>query len=320
MLSEVKLVLGTMTMGDQVLGHDVGIMLEYFLSKGYTELDTAYVYNDGACERLLGSALASLEAGAFKLATKVNPKVTGKLDRDSVLDQFNQSLRCLGTDRVDKLYLHFPDPDTPVEYALEACAELHGQGRFSELGLSNFPAWLVAEVYHRCKQEGWMLPKVYQGLYNPLSRHAERELDQALDYYGMCFYAYNPLAGGILTNKYESGNRQVKAGRFTRRPNYLDRYWKESYFQASDQVRAKGLEYNIGIVEATYRWLAFHSMLKPGRGDAIIVGASRLEHLAENMKAMEGGPLPDALVAAFDQAWEECRPDAPEYFKFYRPE
>ena len=104
-----------------------------------------------------------------------------------------------------------------------------------------------------------MLPTIYQGLYNPLSRHAENELNRALDYYGLRFYAYNPLAGGLMTEKYE--DKILKKGRFTQRPNYLKRYWHNSYFEALSKIESSCDEYGISITEATFRWLSFHSML-----------------------------------------------------------
>ncbi len=64
--------------------------------------------------------------------------MTGRLDKYAVLTQLNTSLDRLGLDKVDTLYLHFPDPDTPVESALEGCAQLYDEGKFGELGLSNF--------------------------------------------------------------------------------------------------------------------------------------------------------------------------------------
>ncbi len=319
MKNSVKLVLGTMTFGEQIFGDDVGEMIEYFVSQGYSELDTAYVYNQGQCEILIGKSLTEIANPEIKVSTKVSPRITGKLDREAVLTQFNESLSCLRVDKVHTLYLHFPDWDTPLEYALEACALLYQAGKFTQLGLSNFPAWLVAEAHSICTAHGWMLPKVYQGVYNPLSRHAERELDRALDYYDMCFYAYNPLAGGMLTDKYSAADREIKSGRFVNRPNYQERYWKDSYFRSIDKIKQVCADHDINIVEATYRWLAFHSMLDGKRGDAIIVGASRLEHLQQNMAAVSFGELPQPVVDIYQQAWSECLPDAPEYFRFYTP-
>lgn len=315
----IKLVLGTMTFGEQIFGNNVKEMISCFLKQGYKELDTAYVYNNGECERLLGNALKDIDRESYEIASKANPRITGKLDKEAVLTQANESLERLGIEYMDTLYLHFPDPQTPVESALEACAQLYDEGKIKKLGLSNFPAWLVGEVYNICDRHGWILPKVYEGLYNPLGRFAERELNTALDYYGMCFYAYNPLAGGMLTNKYSSNDRVLKEGRFTNRPNYQQRYWKDSYFNASDHIKKACSKYDISIIEATYRWLANHSMLNADRGDAIIVGASRLSQLEQNMETLRHGELPGEIINAIEEAWEMCRVDAPEYFKYYVP-
>lgn len=316
MEESVKLILGTMTFGEQVFGEEAAAMVDYFLAQGYDELDTAYVYNEGECERIIGETLSAPGRGGVKLATKVNPRVTGRLDPASVASQFTQSLQRLGIDRADILYLHFPDPLTPLEDTLGACARLQAEGRFSELGLSNFPAWLVAEAYHLCLARGWKPPTVYQGLYNPISRHAESELDRALDHYGLRFYAYNPLAGGLLTDKYREGPSRLKPGRFLNRPGYQARYWKASFFEAADRLRGLAASFGTGLAQASYRWLAFHSMLKGDRQDGIIVGASSLAQLKANRAALAEGPLPPDLVQAFQEAWEGCRADAPAYFRY----
>lgn len=316
----MKLVLGTMTFGEQIFGSDIEQMISAFLKNGNIELDTAYVYNNGDCERLLGAALEKFHRTDYIIATKVNPRITGRLDKEAVVSQLNESLQRLRVEYVDILYLHFPDPNTPVISALEGCMQLHKEGKFKELGLSNFPAWMVSDVYHLCKKNGWVCPSVYQGLYNPLSRHAERELNMALTHYNMRFYAYNPLAGGMLTNKYSSNDRTIQAGRFTNRPNYQKRYWKDSYFEAVDKIKNVCKKYDLNIIEAVYRWLAWHSMLQPERGDGIIIGASRLEQLYQNMNTLRTDILPEEIVLAIDNAWNVSKCDAPEYFTFYKPE
>lgn len=316
-LKQVNLVLGTMTFGESVFGEDAELMIKAFTDYGYTELDTAYVYNEGQSELLIGSALKELGRKHVRISTKVNPRITGRLDGDAAYTQMNESLRRLGVDSIDTFYLHFPDPNTPIDSVLEACADLHQQGKFKELGLSNFPAWLVADVYHRCKSNSWVLPTVYEGIYNPLTRRAEAELNDALDYFGLRFYAYNPMAGGLLTGKYRNFSDAPSDGRFTHRPNYQKRYWKESFFRAVALIKDACEEENISMIEATYRWMAYHSMLNGGRGDAIIVGASKLEHLKQNMDTVKNGPLSAKLVKTFQSAWEICKADCPEYFRFY---
>lgn len=318
MNNAINLILGTMTFGEQLFEDDVVDIMKFYLESGYEEIDTAYVYNNGKCEELLGLCFDCLKPVNAKIATKVNPRITGRLDGDAVRMQFPESLKRMGIDKVDILYLHFPDKNTPIESALEVCNEFYKEGKFGELGLSNFPAWLVSYAYHVCKEHGWMLPSVYEGVYNPLSRNAERELNECLNAYGMRFNAYNPLAGGLLTNKYTNFDEEPVYGRFTNRPNYQGRYWKKSYFDGIHLVKQACEKEEIDIVIATYRWMAFHSMLSEKRGDGIIMGFSRFSQLQQNIKAIKQGPLPQSIVEAFHQAWEFCKSDAPEYFSYYK--
>ncbi|MBR1585438.1 MAG: aldo/keto reductase [Clostridia bacterium] len=317
-MRQISLVLGAMTFGESVFAPDVEAFLRAFLHAGYTELDTAYVYNEGRCETLLGDAIRAVGRDRVKIATKIHPRVTGRLDGAAARMQLNASLTRLGVSQVDTLYLHFPDPVTPVEDVLSACQELHEQGKFRELGLSNFPAWLMAEAWYICDKHGWVKPTVYEGMYNPLTRGAEAELNRALDHFGLRYYAYNPLAGGLLTGRYGRFEDTPDDGRFTHRPNYQNRYWKKSYFEAVDALREACGRHAIPLADAVYRWMAFHSMLSGDRGDAIIVGASKLSHLTQNLAALGAGPLPQDLVAAFDEAWARCRADSPAYFTFYQ--
>ena len=158
-MKNVNLVLGTMTFGESVFQPEVGQFVNAFLDAGYEELDTAYVYNEGTCERLLGEVLPTLDR-PYKIATKVNPRISGRLDGAAAYEQVNESLERMGLSGVDTVYLHFPDPATPVISVLEAMADLHDQGKFRELGLSNFPAWMVADVWHICDKHGWVKPTV----------------------------------------------------------------------------------------------------------------------------------------------------------------
>lgn len=317
MNNKIKLILGTMTFGEQLFDEDALQIMQYFLDCGYNELDTAYVYNEGLSEKIIGKYLPNLKAKYnVNIATKVNPRITGRLDEKSIKKQINESLKRLQINKVDTLYLHFPDKHTDIKETLRVCAELYYQNKFDKLGLSNFPAWLVAHVFHICKDENWVLPTIYEGLYNPLSRKAENELFDALRAFNMQFYAYNPLAGGLLTNKYTNFNQGPDIGRFTFRPGYLNRYWKETNFKARNYIKEKCTKYDIDIISATYRWLAFHSMLKTKNGDAIIIGISNINQLKENINALNAGNLPKEIVCAFEEAWEICKSDAPEYFRY----
>ena len=316
-MSEVNLILGTMTFGESVFQPDVGEFINTFLNAGYDELDTAYVYNEGNCERLLGEVLQDLNR-PFRVATKVNPRISGKLDADAAYKQVNESLERMKLHSVDTVFLHFPDPATPIESGLYAMATFQEWGKYKELGLSNFPAWMVADVWHICDRHGWVKPTVFEGVYNPLTRRAEAELNDCLNHFGMRFYAYNPMCGGLLTGRYGKFEDTPTDGRFTHRPNYQGRYWKKSYFDAVDVIKMAAEKNGITSIEATYRWLAYHSMLNAERGDAILIGASKLNHLKQNMDAVKAGSLPEEVAAAFDEAWQITKGDSPEYFTLYK--
>lgn len=309
----VKPVLGTMNFGPQVSLEDSSEMVNIFLSSGFDHIDTAYVYNNGDSEKFLGHALKA-NAIPPAIATKVNPRITGKLNRQSIEDQIFESLERLGVSSVDVLYLHFPDPNTPLHETLECCADLHKKGYFKELGLSNFPAWQVVHIWHICNSNGWPLPTVYQGLYNGLSRGVEPELLPALRELGMRFYAYNPLAGGILSGKY-TDIHNLQSGRFTHRPNYQGRYWKKEFFDALNLIEAACIKYEITIVEAAFRWLIDGSSLDGKLGDRIIIGASSNEQLRQNLSFFGKPVLEKEILQAFDDAWEISKYESPAYFR-----
>ena len=317
MKKTVNLILGTMTFGESVFRPDVDNFITTFLDSGYDELDTAYVYNDGNCERFLGEVLSDIKR-SFKIATKVNPRISGKLDAEAAYKQVNESLERMKLDSVDTVFLHFPDPATPVENVLGAMADLHDQRKYKELGLSNFPAWMVADVWNICDKHDWVKPTVFEGVYNPLTRRAEAELNDCINYYGLRFYAYNPMCGGLLTGRYTSFFDAPTEGRFTHRPNYQDRYWKKSFFDGVEVIKTAAEKHGITSTEATYRWLAYHSMLDGERGDAILIGASKLNHLISNMQTVKAGPLPKDVVEAFEQAWKITQGESPEYFTLYK--
>ncbi len=307
-----------MTFGSQVDIDEAGRMVEAFARWGGAEIDTAYVYNEGETERILGRILEGLPAGSLRVATKVNPRVTGKLDRASILDQCNKSLDRLRLESVDVLYLHFPDPETPLEVTLAACDELYQAGKIRELGLSNFPAWVVVHMWHLCDSHAWLRPTVYQGLYNAISRKLEPELVPALRRLGLRLYAYNPLAGGLLTGKHASYDAAPSEGRFSLRESYRKRYWKEPLMAAVADYAAACREADITPTAAALRWLAYRSRLDPAKGDAVIVGASSLVQLEENLRALSSDNIAEPVVKAIETAWERARPDSPEYFRTHR--
>ncbi|XP_051967372.1 aflatoxin B1 aldehyde reductase member 4-like [Xyrauchen texanus] len=313
--------LGSMAFGGRADPHLSAQMVQVFLERGHNELDTAYMYTDGQSETIIGG----LELPkTVRIATKANPWDGKTLKPESVHHQLETSLKRLCTQCVDLFYLHAPDHQNPIQDTLQACNELYKEGKFKELGLSNYASWEVAEIYCICKHNNWVLPTVYQGMYNATTRQVETELLPCLRYYGMRFFAYNPLAGGLLTGKYHYEDKEgvQPAGRFFGNNwagAYRDRYWKESHFKAIDVVH-KALEAAYGskkptLTSAAIRWMYHHSQLKGDLGDGVIIGMSTMDQLNENLTAAAEGPLKQEVVDAFKHAWDLVAHDCPNYFR-----
>ncbi len=310
-----NLLLGTITFGQQTDVDQAREMVCTALDAGIREIDSAYVYNEGTCEMILGEILKDIPRDRFRVATKVNPRITGKLDREAIVMQQTESLKRLNIEYSDVMYLHFPDPSTPIEETLEACNDLYEQGLFRELGLSNYHIDDVVKAAEICEEKYRMKPVVFEGVYNAMSRNVEDGLLAGIRKLGMRFTAYNPLAGGMLTGKYTSFEEKPEDGRFAVRASYQKRYWKKEFFDAAAVIREACEKEGIAMADAALRWLEFHSDLSEEAGDGIIIGASRPSQLAANLESIDRGVLPENVVSAFDRAWEVCRTVAPSYFR-----
>jgi hypothetical protein len=149
-----------------------------------------------------------------------------------------------------------------------------------------------------------------------MTRDIERELIPCLRNYGISFYAYNPLAGGLLTGKYQSIDDMPDSGRFAERNGYEERYWKKDYFDVLQQLTRTCGELGLTPTQAAMSWLVNHSLLDAEQGDGIILGATRIEHLTDNMAACDQLPLDQSILDIFDQGWEVIKPNC---FKYFRP-
>ena len=313
-MNSVKPVLGTMNFGPQVTTEESLKMVDSFLSSGFQEVDTAYVYNDGDSEKFLGKALQKVKPNDAIIATKVNPRVSGKLDKVSVEEQLLESLVRLQRTSVDILYLHFPDPTTPLSETLKCCSDLYNKGYFKELGLSNYSASQVSNVWNICNENGWILPTVYQGLYNALSRAVELELMPVLRDLDIRFYAYNPLAGGILSGKY-TDIQHITPGRFTHRPNYKGRYWRKEFFDALTVLNQACKNSGVTVLEASYRWLIECSHLDGTKGDGVLIGSSSVSQLHKNLSFFRNSDFDKSVFEVFELAWKISQEASPPYFR-----
>ncbi len=293
---------------DQLLGAFAGF--------GGEEVDTSRVYQNGNCEAVIGRVPSG---ASMRVGTKYHPSLDG-----GPAVQLEQSLQALQRDSVSIYYIHMPSTEIPLEDTLDEINRCHAAGQFEEFGLSNFPAWQVVEIAQYCKREGYVLPTVYQGVYNALNRTSEYELVPVLRNYGMRYYTHGSLASGFLTGKYQRGVDPVKGvDRFAqsrRIKQYQERYLhRDEMFDALDAIGAAADEAGITTLEAAVRWTQHHSAADGSLGDAILIGVSRLEQLEPVMAASRRGPLPSEVVEAFEEANEHVKMRSEYYLQYPYP-
>ena len=322
-----RIALGTMEMGKRMNFEESVAFLKKFQEYGLTELDAAYMYAGGAdaggsvgglTEEIMGKIDT---VHGSNVATKANPGAGKTLSPKSVRHQLETSMKKLNTECVDLFYLHWPCMDVSIEDTLDEVNNLYKEGKFQRFGLSNFISWQVAEVQQICIQNGYVRPTVYQGLYNCLSRMVEKELFPCLRKYGMSFYCFNPLAGGLLTGKYKRDDHPAEnkePGRYAGNQwgqFYRDQFWNDKYFDALDVIQNACQKEGVSLYSAALRWVTHHSALSSDNDDAIIVGASGISHLVSNLDALNEGPLPLSIVDAIEQGHELTKGHGPNYFR-----
>ncbi|ESA42723.1 hypothetical protein GE21DRAFT_8442 [Neurospora crassa] len=320
-----RVILGLMTFGtDPETGARVTTIPEFskvldlFQSRGYNEVDTARMYIGGKQEAFTREA--GWKDRGLTLATKViYPTNGGDNTRDKVLESADISLKELGTDCVDILYLHAADRKTPFAETLSAINDLHKAGKFVRFGISNFTSFEVAEIVMTCKYNNWVLPTIYQGMYNAITRSLETELVLACRRYGLDIVVYNPLAGGLFSGKIKSHDMVPESGRFSDVNKmgvmYRGRYFKESTFRALQVVEQAVEKAGLTMIETALRWMVHHSALKIKDGnDGVIIGVSSIDQLDSNLTDLEKGPLPEEVVKALDEAWKIAKVDTVNYW------
>jgi aryl-alcohol dehydrogenase-like predicted oxidoreductase len=211
-----RLCLGTMLMGEQTPAGEAHRMLDRYLDAGGNFLDTADTYGDGTSEETLAPWLAAHRDDVV-LATKVRFGVSDPggagLAPDRIARACDASLRRLGTDVIDLYQVHAPDPDVPLEATLEALDGLVRAGKVRALGVSNFPAWLLAWAVGLQDRHGWAPFVSLQPQYSLVERSIELELLPFCRAAGLGVLPWGPLGAGFLSGKYARGERPPEGSR-----------------------------------------------------------------------------------------------------------
>jgi aryl-alcohol dehydrogenase-like predicted oxidoreductase len=210
-----ELCLGTMTFGEDwgwgASPEESRKVYDTFLEAGGNFIDTANVYTNGTSERLLGEFMHG-QRERIVLATKytnaapgTDPNAAGN-QRKSMVQALEASLKRLKTDYIDLYWLHIWDQMTPIEEVMRAFDDLVRQGKILYAGVSDMPAWVVAQANTLADLRGWTPFVGLQVEYSLIERTTERELLPMAAGLGLGVTAWSPLARGVLTGK------QLEAG------------------------------------------------------------------------------------------------------------
>jgi 1-deoxyxylulose-5-phosphate synthase len=303
---------GTMTFGSQTDEDVARRMIALCFDAGINFIDTANIYNNGRSETIVGKLLKGRRDQVI-LATKVRGKMgdgpdESGLSRAAIHKAIDSSLQRLQTDYVDLYYLHQPDYSVPIEETLAAMDELVKAGKVRYPAISNYAAWQVAEIHCISQKNRFTRPFISQPMYNLLARAIEDEYLPFCKRYGVAVVPYNPLAGGLLTGKQSRAGKPIEGSRFDGNKMYLDRYWHDDDFAAVEEIKVIARDAQKTLVELALQWVLSNDQV-----DSLILGASRLEQLEENLKACAGQRLSSDVLERCDAVWSRLRGVTPKY-------
>lgn len=296
-------------------------MMKTAYDAGVNFFDNAEIYERGAAEEVMGKALEKLgwRRDSYLVSSKVywgvvkdpRPNQWG-LHRKHIVEACHQALDRLGLEYLDFYFCHRPDPNVPMEEVVRSMTELIQQGKVFYWGTSEWSAQQLMEAYGVARQFNLIPPTMEQPQYNMFHRYRfEVEYARLYDVLGLGTTIWSPLASGVLTGKYKDGIPEDS------RMNLPGYGWLKRFHQSEEgQARvAKAVELNkiadeMGVKMAH---LALAWCLKNPNVSTVILGASRLEQVEENLQALEVVPqLTDDVIEKIELILEN-KPEPMEF-------
>ncbi|MFI5613805.1 aldo/keto reductase [Amycolatopsis sp. NPDC051903] len=307
-LGRSGLVVSPFCLGAMNFGEDTGTgcsveeserILQTYLDRGGNFIDTANFYTNTHSEKIVGDFFAARPGlrDRVVLATKFFVNVHpgdpngGGASRKAILHQLDDSLRRLGTDYLDLYYLHNFDARTPVEETLRTLDDLVSAGKIRYVGFSDTPAWFTAKAATVAEFRGWTPVVGLQMEYSLLERTIEGELLPLAQDAGMAMLPWSPLKSGFLSGKYTRDG----AAADTRRGAAFGVGPTEEQFRVIDVVVGIAKELGVSPAVVALAWV----QSRPGVTSTLI-GPRRVEHLTENLAALDLTLTPDHLAALDD--------------------
>jgi aryl-alcohol dehydrogenase-like predicted oxidoreductase len=293
-----EICLGTMTFGGKgfwevvgkLPGAEVDALVGTSLDAGVNFIDTANVYSEGESEKLLGDALHSLKRPRDQIvvATKVRGRMgTGSnevgLSRAHILSSIDHSLKRLRLDYVDLYQIHGVDKFTPIEETVRALDDVVRSGKVRYVGFSNLPAWLAMKALGHADAHGYARFVSAQMYYSIAGRDIEREIVPLAEDQGIGILPWSPLAGGLLSGKFDLTGVGKKGPEGTRRASFD--------FPPVDMPRAEKVvavmtaiskETGISVARIALAWVLSRPFVT-----SVIIGAKTKDQLKDNLAASE---------------------------------
>jgi voltage-dependent potassium channel beta subunit len=301
------------TFGDQV-GEDVAAAcLKTAFDAGVNFFDNAEAYAGGRAEIMMGDIIKGFgwRRADLVISTKIFWGGRGVndlgLSRKHIVEGTDAALKRLQTDYVDLIYCHRPDSGTPLEETVWAMNHVIQQGKALYWGTSEWPARGIAEAVHIARHEHLIPPTMEQPQYNMFTRErVEKEYATLYRDFGLGATVWSPLAGGLLSGKYDQG---IPPGTRASLPGYA---WLRERFQGAEaeakiekvrRLRSIAVELQMTPAQLALAWC-----LKNPNVSSVITGASRPEQVVENLKA---GEAAERLTAEIMERIETILDNAP---------
>ena len=283
--------LGTMTFGE-VLGWGSSVeesqqIIDRFIELGGNFLDTANFYTKSHSEKIIGDHIGRHpdKRDRLVIATKFSGNLYpgdpngGGSGRKSIINACEHSLRRLQTDYIDLYWLHNWDVHTPIDETMAALEDLVRSGKVRYIGVSDTPAWKVAQANVMAQFRGWAAFIGLQIEYSLLERSVEQELVPMALELGLGITPWSPLKSGVLSGKYTRKSAgQVKSDRSA----FMAAYLKESTYALVDELETVAEAHDSTVARVALAWLRG----RPGVASTII-GARRLSQLEDNLRSLE---------------------------------
>jgi aryl-alcohol dehydrogenase-like predicted oxidoreductase len=276
-----ELCLGTMTFGGKGYWTNIGA-----IEGGINFIDTANVYSEGLAEEMTGKAIRNLKLKRDDLviATKVRGKMSegpngSGLTRKHILHEVEASLKRLNMDYIDLYQIHGYDELTPIEETLDVLDSLVKSGKVRYIGCSNLAAWHImkASAYSHYNHSSRFVS--LQAYYTIAGRDLEREIVPVLKDQNMGLMVWSPLAGGLLSGKY---NRKMEAEAGSRRINFdFPPVNKEKAFDIIDVLEPMAKEKKVSVAQLSLAWLLHQRVVT-----TVIIGAKNNTQLQDNLKSI----------------------------------